>query len=534
MLFANGPGVIEGSVFDSVAGSPISRATITFQSTTMDASPLSVVTAADGTFRAEGLSFGNYFVTASASGFLLQSFGAQRNDEPGNPLSITAASQHFAGVIFRLVPTNTISGRLLYENRPIPLAKVYVLKVEVVQGASTLVVIGTAHANSAGEYSVSRLDDGKYYVATDATVDNQFAEQTTKMSTKALSQLSFFPDSLDPENAIPVVISGGVQQSQIDIDLHSQHHYSVTGHLTNIPDDSGKLSVELIPILNNDVEVPFLRTVVNPDLLGAFHIDAAEGIYEIQCLEETRRAGVGEQHVIARQKVLVDHAVTNFSLVPFSPAAVATTFAVTDSSNRPDFSTAFVSLIPRAGASVRSVITGTSNAEGVTAFAAVDPGEYEIRIGGIPDTLYVRSVVVDNRDVKGSAITIREGTTAQITILLAVGRGQIRGSLRSKDQRSKALAVLISDELPIANERVHLAQVEDGKFTFSNVAPGHYYAFAAEVLAPFLWESQQIFEAIKNNSVEVDIDVAGHAEIVLDPLSLSELQGPLERIGVYQ
>jgi len=161
---------MEGAVYNALGGTPLRKATINLNrqnggpmapgargnySSTSDASGHYVVT---------GIEPGTYRVNVNHTGYLGMAYNARRPDGPGTPLDLGRA-QKMTGVDFRLTPHGVITGKITDEDGdPLENVQIQIMHYVYNQGRKQLQQYGGAGTNDLGEYRISGVTPGKYYL----------------------------------------------------------------------------------------------------------------------------------------------------------------------------------------------------------------------------------------------------------------------------------------------------------------------------------------------------------------------------------
>src|SRR5260370_6300896 len=165
-------GTISGTVTNSISGEPVRKADVSLQSLMQEqlitrpgnlgAHANEVVTTnASGGFQFTGVPPGKYMVVAQRSGFV--NMGARR---PMNTLITITAGQEVTGIAVKITPHAVIAGRILDEDGdPMAFCSVQAMGMRSLRGKRQLVPMGGGPTNDLGEYRISGLVPGKYYVS---------------------------------------------------------------------------------------------------------------------------------------------------------------------------------------------------------------------------------------------------------------------------------------------------------------------------------------------------------------------------------
>ena len=178
------PSTIEGTVFNSLTGVPLRRADLTLTSgevppeiaamiqqygsptTAVMVSYKSIATTTDaaGRFRFEKVTPGNYWLTAKKAGFGDGAYKPKATASSRGAIRL-APGQELKNIEFHLVPHGSASGHVLDEDgEAFPTATVSAYSYSFSKGLRRLVVADSAPANNRGEFSLSKLPPGHYFI----------------------------------------------------------------------------------------------------------------------------------------------------------------------------------------------------------------------------------------------------------------------------------------------------------------------------------------------------------------------------------
>ena len=115
----------------------------------------------------------------------------------------------------------------------------------------------------------------------------------------------------------------------------------------------------------------------------------------------------------------------------------------------------------------------------------VPAGDYEISVLGLPDDVYLKSVILGRQDVSDSGFSVEAGGAAyQLTITLSTAGGLVEAVVQDDGDRPVAGAqvVLIPDERHWSQDRLFKSVTTDqnGRCLIKGVAPGDYILIASD------------------------------------------------------
>jgi hypothetical protein len=306
-------GSISGVVVKSPNGDPAVAAVVKL----LDESPgnappgyqlRSTTTAADGSFRFDGVEPGTYYVVANLTGHLPSEYG--QRSPTGTGLAFDVGGGQRVNVRLTLWPTGGISGRVFdAEGDAVGRAQVLALRLVYSGGKASMTIAQTVMTNDRGEYRMFWLTPGTYHVAarewdpsTTAPAVNIGPPRRFSTSEQAVAPLVrsrtlpngtvveetyvpvYAPSSRELSLASTIVLGPGDNATNVDVQLNDDHvvAHHVRGTLTRIGND--RLTVlQLVP----RITAPFALVAVGIARQdGAFDIGGvAPGSYMLYSSE---------------------------------------------------------------------------------------------------------------------------------------------------------------------------------------------------------------------------------------------------------
>jgi hypothetical protein len=103
------------------------------------------------------------------------------------------------------------------------------------------------------------------------------------------------------------------------------------------------------------------------------------------------------------------------------------------------------------------------------------PGKYGVSIGGLPQNVWVKSILVDSHEIPGHTLELRTAPQ-EITVRLATGGAQISGTVEDATGPVSGVTVILApDEAGFGEFNALVRQTSDsGAFSFDSIPPGRY------------------------------------------------------------
>jgi hypothetical protein len=489
---------IRGKTIDAKTGSPLQAVQVTTRPMGRGEAAGSASSDATGSYEIR-VAPGLYSVSASKDGFLLMQYLDVAN-VPGLQLG----DGEEADVDFRMIPGATIAGTVTdARGAPIPGANVQATMQVYRQGKVESQLRSTASTNEQGEYRLTDLPAGRYYL------------QAGMRGTAAPGIRTFapviYPRASRMEDGEAIRVEEGEGRGIVDFELPDASTYSVSGRITFLA--TGQ------PVANMAISV-------DPDFLGfetrARTQSGNDGTFRIEGLTAGgyRMEGrlVGDHHGQPG-----GHFLRFFEL----PAA-----DITDMFIQIGLGTMVEGQLRGVGATLpekmsvqldfRNPLGGTGYVS--TATSAPDggfqitaqPGTYDLNVGNDPagagtaPEFFVSAVIVDGQDASDSGITVGD-TPLNASVTVDLRPGTVTGK------------ILDFDDTPIPGAQVVLMSVDPGKrllrrywreiksdregtFRLSSLVPGEYLLMTWPGYRPWAGLDPEVFSILEEHAVHVTVD----------------------------
>jgi hypothetical protein len=506
-------------------GRPLARVVVTLTGTELRPA-LTVITDTEGRFAFTGLPAGRFTLTAAKPPYLTVSHG-QTNPGLGSgvPIAVEAGAQ-IAGLTVKMPRGAVITGKVLDDfGRPLPGAVILPLQPRTERGETRLIQAGPsvartdgqgiyrAYGLAPGEYTVIACPPGDYRVI-DAScgafggglrrvqaAEIEWARQQLRAtdqhgSTRKNAGSSapragepaqgrtfayagvFYPGTTDESAAQKVTLGAGEERDGIDFTLQPQPTARIEGRVVG---PSGE------PVTNARLGFgPMAGGVMSaPSADGTFsHRDLLPGRYWI----DARADGYSTR----ADFVVAGEDITDLVLT-LGPSLSLTGRVVLDAANgKPpaDLSAARVMIRSENATVSTAFLPTTVNADGTFRITPVVPGRYRMTAsfqGGNAATRWMlSSVLVRGRDAADLPFEVRENESlANIVVTLTDRVTELRGTVVDAGARPRAgqyVIVFPTDRaywLPdVRRFPAPVRSATDGKFSFSGLPAGEYYAAA--------------------------------------------------------
>jgi beta-lactamase regulating signal transducer with metallopeptidase domain len=458
---------LRGVVIDAQNGSPVVGARVQAQFVTGVGNPIPCAiddchsldatgepapmyrqsTDSGGRFEIRGMKPGEYWVGATAPGYILRHFGQTSGDMPEITVRVSAG-QTASAVDIRLERAGAVTGRVFSDSGDgLAGVEVELLRRSYAPGGARPVPVAFAQTEDRGVYRFRDVAPGEYFVRAYVSA----AIRPTRSDKSVAYAATFFPEAPDIEMAQPLVVAGGQEVFGIDFPLATMKLRVVSGRLVDPAGQSlATARVRLVSRSGGSLDTPW--SAVSRD--GQFRLeDVVPGDHVLLVADtaDSRRwngAGIS---------VLDD--VTDVLLVA-SPGAFLEGHIV-HADGRPlpfDLSDLDISLQhrPPAGATLGA---GRADVRADGTFAVQSgAGTMHVEISGLPAQWHLKVATLNGVDVTDRAFELGEGSGHRLEITLTNRVARLVGDVTDRSARpvSNALVVLFpGGSCPVAGVTIN-------------------------------------------------------------------------------
>lgn len=528
-----GDAVVSGMVQKLVDSQPVKGASVQLLSLDDHSRSQTITTDIGGRFELPGVSAGRYRLRVSHDGFLTQEYGARKPGEAGATLTLRSG-QALRDVIFRMVPSAVIAGRVINEDGDaLPWARVTALREVYSEGKRRLAPETMSPTNDLGEYRLFGLKPGRYFISADyqpgrhSCADGVDASNDVGLSNftaggagdegrgrPASSSGSetgyvptFYPNSVDAAKAVAVPVKAGEEISSIEIAVSPTPAYTVRGRVLNMVSRRGGAGVALtlaprstgqsfgLPGRNFNVdgpEGPFAITNVlpGPYVLLAQWFDGGTHYQAVQNLDVGNADQSGVNLFIAPGSAVRGHITWDGP-----PSAVRDSLLVF--LREMDVEAA-------AGAVARTQPDGSFTVNGVY------DGTYRVMLAGQSQDAYLEAVRYGVADGLTDGITVRRGADATLEVTLSSKAARLQGAVLDSDNLPAVgvWVVLVPNEPHRSDMQLYKSVTTDqnGHYLLRGVAPGDYKLFSWEDVDQNAWQDPEFLRGFEDRGEKVSVE----------------------------
>lgn len=516
-----GTSSIEGSVVNEVTGEPVKKAQVTLGGM----GNLTAVTDVSGHFAFRQLAAGQFFIQCQAANF--SGSGAW----PGSPAQkriILAADEKKEGVTIALTPNASVTGHVVDEDGgPMANCGVSMLAYDYNQGSKRLNQRGGAQTDDKGEYRISNLMPGKYYVSVrcfrSIPLPHAFIRRGSGVEVPTQTYgLQFYPGSADLTGAARVATGPGATVSGIDFQVAPVAGATVRGHVTATDPAALQRHIQLTLAPRDSVARQFsqMGAPVRPPSNDFVFQHVTPGSYTIE-------ATLFDEGSSYYARLPIDVGAESpepveLQLAPILPIRGAIAL---DGEAKIPLESLHVTMNPLDSQIMRQQPNAMVQKDGTFVLTNATPGRWRLLVSG--PSGYIKSISLNEQPVSAYALDIPAGG-ASIAIKFSTGAVDIEGALAASAPAGAQLSAML---WPAEEERRQSGlersfQLDaQGRFHQTGAAPGRYYACAVETADAWrLLQNSSLLNAMQSRCQAVEVAEGRAATVQLPLIANPELE----------
>ncbi len=501
---------VEGTVVNATTGTPVHRAQISFRRMTSNAFPnpqasgFAADTSNEGKFELTNIEPGSYSVEVQRPGFVTQQYKGQITINTG---------ERIKGFDFKLIPHAVVAGRVLdQDGSPLANMEVRVLRSLEMNGKQTMLPIGFAQSSDTGEFRITGLAAGRYWLL--SANQNSMQAYNSRLlrydfdKPQLAYAKTYFPSSQDEAGARPFDLASSQTLTGLEIRMKLERVFRIRGKLAASILASG-LRIEAIPHTTDRTSSFVNReAILNDD--GTFEISKLfPGSYFVTAMHAN-----GTRNVIGKTPVdIIQENINNVVIGKIESVTVPGTIRIegTPAGNRPSLQSIQLSLASALG-NYENFRQTKPDGSGSFKFENVAPERFRLGIQNLPDGVWLKSATTAGRNILNVEIDL---PTGPIEITLATGTGSITGTVSNAKGQPTSSSVILLSQPPRPDRSRNLPSDQNGRFNLPNLAPGDYSIYAVPLFEAFNPPSRESSEArarkitiAPNSQNQVDLTLA--------------------------
>jgi len=527
-----GAAVIRGRVFAADTGKALRRARISVSAPELGGNGKTASTNADGRYEIKDLPAGRYTLTVTRSGYVQLRYGQRRPFESGKTLQV-ADRQLIENVDFTLPRVGVISGRV-YDETGDPISGVRMMAMRRVffEGRRRLVPVRGAipmQTDDAGQYRIVGLTPGSYIVR----AETRETWTTTEKDVEVVMgyATTYFPGTTVVANARQIPLAVGQEAVNIDFSLVPGRAITASGTAF---DSQGR------PLAGREVVLTqSMRAPGGMMMMSAFGTAiAADGTFKIPnitpgeyTLNVEASSDIGGAIVKESASVLIIANDTDIDTIAIQ------TSSGWSASGQISTETGAVPAVARDRVRITAKpsnpdLGGPPRGPGGNADSGRVKDDWTFLVSGLfgparlhvdlPDTLVLKSIVSDGRDITDAAVEARNGETlSNVQVLVSASVNSVAAQLVDGNGAPFADGTLIvfpvdADKWIEDSRWLRSARPdEDGKAQIRALPPGEYFAVAVEYVEDGMWNDPEYLDSIRRYAQRVTLGETGAQTVTL-------------------
>ena len=544
-------GFIDGFVKESESNQPILGAEVRLlplgspasSSITASSSVRPVKTDSRGRFEFLNIDAGSYTISVSASGYSTQEYGSRQPGVIGQGLGKAVdltVRKSASDLVIHLTRSGTASGRILADGNATPGLEVRLVQLAYdSSGRQSLRSVGSVLTNSRGEYRVTGLGPGTYFVvAVSPSLNTRNRTGAGLVAGGRRFPETFYPGVIDLSKASPVEIQSGAEFRGLDFEVSSRKAYTVRGRVLDKWSNRGPIERIAVAWHLRDsqygsTESGYSNTVELTDT-GAFEFNLLPGKYwfEVQTVPVSGRAPLSPRPIsLTTVPAEVVSAPIDNLTIRLDPTIVLRGRITID--GKPPKARSGVDRIVISAASIHGPVDSqwtsqplqaSPGDDGRFSFERFAAGDYQLKFQNLPPDVYVKSAMLGPLDVLNQEMRVSVTSTYSLDIALAADGGRVDGIVADQGGYpfDNAQVVLIPEA---QGNRLDLYRVtntdEKGRFSIRGAAPGAYRLLAWDVLDGNAYLDSKLVGRFLDNCMMVDVTESSTTDATLKVIRVS-------------
>jgi protocatechuate 3,4-dioxygenase beta subunit len=517
---------VAGMVVKLAGSEPLRKARVRLQSLEDRTHAISTATDAGGRFELKGIEPGRYSLTVSRVGFVTQTYGQKKTDDPGAALTLHAREE-IKDLLFRLVPSAVIAGRILDEDgEPIPSAIVSGLREVYSEGKRSLSTSSVVGTNDLGEYRLFGLQPGRYFVNAVNRGSGQFREgqEDSDVHQQGYAKM-YYPGTPDAAKASFIAIKAGEEIPSVDILMRQVLVYRIRGNVYNqITHRPGTGMSIFLTSKENRLELNVGQYEVTAEKQdGSFEVpDVLPGPYTLTALWFDEGKSY-QAHV----SVEVGNADVDGVAVTIAQGASINGRIIWDgqpSLDKEELSVAASS----ADLTFNLYDFARVNAGNSFTLKNVGEGTYRAVVTGQSKDCYIKDVQYGGSSALEDGFAVGRGSPASLEITISPHGARIQGTVADADGLPAVgvWVTLVPDAARRTQYRLYKMQTTDqhGRFDLRGIAPGEYKLFSWEDVELGAWQDAEFLKPFEDKGEKISVQEGNTKSVALTSIKTANTE----------
>ena len=507
---------VAGMVVKLAGSEPLKSATVQLQNVDdRGRSPSTVHTDSGGHFELKGIQAGRYRLRVMRNGFVSQEYGQTTPSAPGAILALSPG-QEMKDLLFRLIPSATISGRVENEDgEPLPWARVSALRQVYAGGSRTLSLEETVQSNDRGEYRLFGLRPGRYFLAANYRPGDHEVGQDRQAGFENADGgredyvRTFYPGVPDASKAEAIAVKAGEEIPAMDFLLQPVAVYRVRGHVYNLVATDSKRSRNSIVVQLQPKKSELLYDSYS---FGQDNIVKADGTFDLRgvlpgsYILSAQWFDDGKPHY-ARHSIEVGNADVEGVQLTIAPGMTVPGHVRWEGSP----SVAQDLFLTARGVDEDNPVGVHARVESDGSFTLNAPPDMPLRVSvyGQSQDSYLKAVTYGGVDYLEDGFTARAGIAATLEVTLSSRGAHVQGSvINAEGLPAVGVCVVL---VPDGKHRTRLSLYKEaqtdqrGQFLLRGISPGDYTLFSWNEVEVGAWEDPDFLKAFEDRGEKVTV-----------------------------
>ncbi len=496
-------------------------------------------TDSDGHFHVEGVVPGRYRIFFEKTGMVEVNGRGLKADV--NVFTLRAG-QALDDLLFRMLPTAVITGRVTDEDGD-PMSGVRVLAQRKKPGKAGREAAGTEATNDLGEYRLSGLFPGQYWIVAipppdfrDYEPSHEKKAQEGDPAADSRYLTTYYPSTFDAMQASPITLKAG-DEIPANFTLVPSRTYRIRGVITGV----STKQKPVVEVMSKSGDA-FRANASEIGADGQFEVrGVGPGSYVLRVNAGSENALPSAHQLSAQQDVNVVAAdVEGLKLTPLPSFNLSGHIRVeTSFENRSSIDlTQYTANLRQSDAAEDSALFMSQEFFGVNAsvdhlgnfeWKNINAGDYVVQVyGGDGQGSFLKSVTLGGRDVS-SGFTASGPATLELVV--STKGGAIEGSVVEKEKDvddvhpvANATVVAVPEEKyrRLADHFATGATDQRGVFTIRGLHPGSYTLYAWQDLEDGIWRDPAFLKSQEANGTAVQVEEGSDQKIEMKVSAVGE------------